>query len=181
MRKVVATEFLSLDGVIEEPGWSLAYWSDEIAQFKQGELFESDALLLGRVTYDGFAQAWPSRTDEDGYADRMNAMPKYVVSTTLHAPEWNNTHVITDDIAGAVSRLKQQRGQNILIFGSGRLIRTLMQHDLIDEYRFLLYPVVLGKGKRLFEEPSNAKLKLVDSQVYSRGVLRVIYAPERTE
>jgi dihydrofolate reductase len=179
MREVVAAEFMSLDGVVENPAWTFRYWNDEIAKFKFDELFASDALLLGRVTYQGFAAAWPSRTDEEGYADRMNGLPKYVVSTTLETAEWNNSHLITENIAEAVSSLKRQSGQNILIFGSATLIHTLMRHDLIDEYRLLVYPVVLGKGQRLFDDESKVDLKLVETKVFSSGVVALIYQPER--
>ena len=146
MRKFIVTEFLTLDGVMEEPAWTAPYWNDEIAKFKFDELFGSDTLLLGRVTYQGFAAAWPSRTDEQGFADRMNGLPKFVVSTTLEKVEWNNSRLIKENVAEEVSKLKQQPGQDILIAGSGTLIHTLMQHNLIDEYRLLVYPVVLGSG-----------------------------------
>ncbi len=177
MRKVVVSEFVSLDGVIHEPMWTFAYWTDEIAQFKYDELFSSDALLLGRMTYEGFAQAWPGRTDEQGYADRMNGLPKYVVSTTLDRAEWNNSHLIKANVAEEVSKLKQQPGQDILIFGSGKLLQTLMQYDLIDQYHLLIYPVVLGSGQRLFEDGSNAKLKLAETQTFSSGVVALVYQP----
>src|SRR5689334_4248162 len=138
MRRVIVSMFVSLDGVMEDPAWTMPYWNKEIAKFKFDELFASDALLLGRVTYQGFTAAWPSMTDEEGYADRMNSLPKFVVSTTLEEVEWN-ARLIKDNIAEEVSKLKQQHGQDILIFGSGELIYTLMQHDLVDEYRLLVY------------------------------------------
>src|SRR5579859_3660980 len=123
MRKLVATEYVTLDGVMDEPGkWSFQFWSEESAKFKFDELFASDALLLGRVTYQGFARAWPSMTDEQGFADRMNSLPKYVVSTTLDAVEWNNSRLIKDHVAEAVANLKQQPGQDILLAGSGKLV-----------------------------------------------------------
>ena len=152
MRKVVVSEYVTLDGVMEEPGtWSFQFWNDEAAKFKFDELFASDALLLGRVTYQGFAKAWPSMTDEQGFADRMNSLPKFVVSTTLKEVEWNNARLMKGNIAEEVSKLKQQPGQDILIAGSADLVHTLMQHDLIDEYRLLVHPIVVGSGKRLFE------------------------------
>ena len=182
MRKVMVTEFIALDGVVEAPEkWSFPYWNDEIAKFKHDELFASDALLLGRVTYEGFAAAWPSRTDETGFADRMNSLPKFVVSTTLDKVEWNNSRLIKDNIAAEVSKLKQQPGQNILIYGSPTLVQTLMQHNLIDEYRLLAYPLVLGSGKRLFKEGNNATLKLVESKIFSTGVVALIYEPAQSE
>jgi dihydrofolate reductase len=179
MRKLIVTEFLSLDGVMEEPAWTVPYWNDEIAKFKYDELFGSDAHLLGRVTYQGFAAAWPSRTDEQGFADRMNGLPKYVVSTTLETVEWNNSHLIKKNVAEEVSKLKQQPGQDILAAGSATLVTTLMEHDLIDEYHLLVYPVVLGKGKRLFKDGSKATLKLVETKPFSSGVVAHIYQPDR--
>jgi dihydrofolate reductase len=177
-RRLAATLFISLDGVVEEPQkWSFAYWNDEIAKFKFEETFASDALLLGRVTYEGFAAAWPGRKDPDGFADRFNIMPKYVASKTLTKLEWNNSHLIKGDLAREVSKLKEQPGQDIVIHGSPGLIRSLMPHGLIDEYRLLVYPIVLGQGKRLFDEESQAKLKLADSKAFSSGVVKVVYEP----
>jgi len=186
MRKVFVTEFVSLDGVMEDPGgaekfvhggWTMPYWSDEIGKFKLDELFSSDALLLGRVTYQGFAAAWPSRTDEEGFAQRMNSLPKYVVSTTLDKAEWNNSHLIKGNIPKEVSQLKKQPGQDIMVAGSNRLVHTLMQHDLIDEYRLLVYPVVLGSGKRLFGDVSKATLRPVETKMFSSGVVLLRYQP----
>ncbi len=155
MRKLVASMFVSLDGVMEDPGgaektkhggWTMPYWNGEIGKFKLDELFESDALLLGRVTYQGFAAAWPSRTDKQGFAERMNSIPNYVVSTTLEEVEWNNSRLIKGNVVEEVSKLEQLPGQNILIAGSGELVHTLMKHDLIDEYR-LLVSCCFGKRK----------------------------------
>lgn len=129
MRKVIVTEFITLDGIVEAPEkWSFPFWNDEIAKFKHDELFASDALLLGRVTYQGFAAAWPSRTDETGFADRINSLPKFVVSTTLDKVEWNNSSLIkdTNHLADEISKLKQQLGQNLLIYGSPQLVQSLM-------------------------------------------------------
>lgn len=188
MRKVIVSEFVSLDGVMEGPGrddpfelagWTMPYGNQEIGKLKFDELFASDALLLGRVTYQGFAAAWPSMKDEAGFADRMNSLPKYVVSTTLKKVEWNNSRLIKGNIAEQVSKLKQQPGQDILIGGSGKLVHTLIQHDLIDEYRLLVYPVVLGSGKRLFKDGSNATLKLVETKTFSSGVVLLRYQPNR--
>jgi len=182
MRKVVVSEFVSLDGVIEEPSWTFQFSSEEQQKFKFDELFASDALLLGRVTYEGFAAAWPSATDEEGFADRMNGLPKYVVSTTLEEPlEWNNSRLIEGDVAEEVSRLKQQPGHDILIYGSGELVHTLMQHDLIDEYRLMVYPVVLGSGKRLFRDGINTTLRLVETRTFSSGVVVLSYRPAEKE
>ena len=175
MRKVVVTEFLSLDGVMEEPAWTFPYWNDEIAKFKADETLASDALLLGRVTYQGFAAAWPKSTDEG--AAYMNSVRKYVVSTTLDRVEWNNSHLIKTNVVEEVSRLKQQDGQNILVYGSATLVQTLMQHNLVDKYHVLVYPVVLGKGKRLFQDGGSATLKLADTKAFSSGVVALIYQP----
>ena len=181
MRKIVVAEFLSLDGVMEEPAWTRPYWNDEIAKFKFDELFASGALLLGRVTYQGFAAAWPSMKDEQGYADRMNSLPKFVVSETLEKVEWNNSRLIKDAkrVAEQVSKLKQQPDQDLLIFGSGELVQTLMQHDLVDEYHLLVYPVVLGSGKRLFRDGSKMNLKLVEAKSFSSGVALLRYQPDK--
>ena len=159
MRKVVVSEFVTLDGVMEDPSWTFQFSSEEQQKFKFDELAASDTLLLGRVTYEGFAAAWPNMMEQYGgprraelgeYADMMNGYPKYVVSTTLEEPlEWNNSTLIVGDVAEEVSRLKQQPGKDILIFGSGDLVDTLMRRDLIDDYRLMVFPVVLGSGQRL--------------------------------
>ena len=177
MRKVVVTEFLSLDGVMEEPAWTFKYWNDESAKFKGEESSASDALLLGRVTYQGFAAAWPESKDEG--ADYFNSVRKYVVSTTLDKAEWNNSRLIKDNIVEEITRLKQQDGKDIVVHGSAMLVQTLIQHDLVDCYRLLVYPVVLGKGKRLFKEGTTATLKLVEAQSFSSGVAALIYEPDR--
>jgi len=176
MRKVVVAEFLSLDGVMEEPAWSMPYWNDEIARFKTDESFASDAHLLGRITYQGFAKVWPTRTGEEG-ADRMNDLPKYVVSTTLEKAEWNNSHVIKANVAEAVNLLNRQPGQDILVAGSATLVQTLIKENLVDEYHLLVYPVVVGKGKRLFQDGTTTVLQLVDSKTFSSGVMALIYQP----
>src|SRR5207245_4035496 len=176
MSRLAATLFMSLDGVVESPEkWSFPYWNDEIGKFKHEETFSSDALLLGRVTYEGFAAAWPGRKDEEGFADLFNGMPKYVASKTLKKLEWNNSHLIKGNLAAEVSKLKQQPGHDIVIHGSPTLIRSLLPHDLIDEYRLLVYPIVLGRGKRLFDETSQAKLKLAESETFSKGVVKLVY------
>lgn len=176
MSKVVLSEYVSLDGVIENPAWSGPYWNDEISQFKFDELFASDVLLLGRVTYEGFAKAWPTMKDEVGFADRMNRMPKHVATTTLTTPEWN-AQFIKENVAEEVTKFKQQPGQNMLLYGSGNFVQTLMKHNLIDEYRLLVYPVVLGSGQRLFTDESKASLKLVETKTFSSGVVALIYHP----
>jgi dihydrofolate reductase len=180
MRKVVIAEFLSLDGVMEAPEkWTFQFWNDEMAKFKHDELFASDAHLLGRVTYQIFAAAWPSRTDKQGFADRMNNLPKYVVSTTLKKAEWKNSHLIKENVAEEIAKLKQQSGQDILVAGSSTLVQTLIQHNLIDEYHLFVFPVVLGSGKRLFKDASNTTLKLVDTKAFSSGVVLLYYVPDK--
>jgi dihydrofolate reductase len=182
MRKIVVSEYVSLDGVFEEPGeWSFDFFNDEAEQFKFDELFASDLLLLGRKTYEGFAAAWPSMSDERGFADRMNSLPKLVASTTLDEAEWNAS-LVRENVAEEVSKLKQQPGRDILVGGSAELARTLMQHDLVDEYRFMLHPVVLGKGRRFFKDGTETKvLKLVDAKTFSSGVAVLTYRPSGTK
>jgi dihydrofolate reductase len=188
---MTVSEFITLDGVVEDPGGAESFehggWSfkfeqgPEGEQYKLDEVLAADALLLGRVTYEGFAAAWPAITDEAGFADKMNGMPKYVVSTTLERPEWNNTTVIKGDVAGEVSKLKQQAG-DLLVTGSPTLIRTLMEHDLVDEYRLMVFPIVLGTGKRLFGDGSKlSTLRLVDAKpVGPDGVVVLTYERART-
>jgi dihydrofolate reductase len=178
VRKIVVTEFLSVDGVMEEPAWTFPYWNDEIAKFKGEESSASDALLLGRVTYQGFAAAWPESKDEG--ADYFNSVRKYVVSNTLEEPlEWTNSTLIKANIVEEITNLKQQDGKDITVHGSATLVQALMQHDLVDRYRLLVYPVVLGKGKRLFKEGIPATLKLLGSQSFSSGVVALVYEPDR--
>lgn len=190
MRKIVVTEFVTLDGVMEDPGgaekskhggWAFQFnRGPEGDKFKFDELLASDALLLGRVTYQGFAAAWPSIKDESGFADRMNGISKYVVSTTLQQAGWNNSHLIKSQVVEQVSKLKTMPGQDILVAGSGQLVRTLMQHDLVDEYRLMVYPVILGGGKRLFQDGSDPRaLRLVEAKPVGSGILTLVYQPER--
>jgi dihydrofolate reductase len=186
--KIVVTEFVSLDGVVEAPGGGENFkhggWSFEISRgdegdkFKLDETMSSEALLLGRVTYEGFAAAWPSRTDEFGFADKFNSMPKYVVSSTLKDPEWNNSTVLTGDVADEVAKLKERHDGDIVVHGSPQLVQTLIENDLVDEYRLMVFPVVLGSGKRLFGETTDKKsLRLVDSKVVGDGVSILVYQP----
>ncbi len=186
MGRIVVTEFVSLDGVIEDPGGSENFthsgWSfevdrgDEGENFKLDETLSSEALLLGRVTYEGFAQAWPSREGE--FADKFNTMPKYVVSSTLEEPGWNNSTVLKGDIEEEVARLRREHEGDIVVHGSARLVQTLVERDLVDELRLMVFPVVLGSGKRLFTETSDKKpLRLVDSKIVGDGVAILIYQP----
>jgi dihydrofolate reductase len=187
MRKLVVSEFVSLDNVMEDPGgsekfthggWTQQYWNDDIGKFKYDELFACDMLLLGRVTYQGFAEAWPSRKDEAGFADRMNCVPKYVVSATLAEAGWNNSTIIRSNIFGAISKIKKETGQDILVVGSRRLVRVLMEYELVDRYQLLVFPVILGSGKRLFddlEKPVN--LKLIKTKSFKTGIILQTYEP----
>lgn len=177
MRAIVVTEFVSLDGVMEHPAWTFPYWNDEIAAFKGEETSGADTLLLGRVTYEGFAAAWPASEDEG--APYMNSVAKVVVSSTLTSADWNNTTLIRDNVVETIRQLKAQPGKDILVYGSATLVQTLMQHDLVDRYRLLVYPVVLGAGKRLFNAGTTATLKLVSVQSFSSGVTDLIYEPQR--
>ena len=179
MRKVIVTMFVTLDGVMEAPEkWVFPFWNDDIAKFKHDELFATDTHLLGRVTYETFAAAWPSRKDDAGFADRMNSLPKFVVSTTLGKAEWNNSTIIKSKVADAVLALKKEAGQNILVAGSATLVESLMQHGLVDEYRLLTFPIVLGSGKRLFAQGSKASLTLVEARSFGSGVVLLRYQPE---
>jgi dihydrofolate reductase len=184
--RIVVTEFVSLDGVIEDPGGSENFthsgWSFEVDRGDDGESFKldetlsSEALLLGRVTYEGFAEAWPSREGE--FADKFNTMPKYVVSSTLEEPGWNNSTVLKGDIEEEVAKLRREHEGDIVVHGSARLVQTLVDRDLVDELRLMVFPVVLGSGKRLFTETSDKKpLRLVDSKIVGDGVAILIYQP----
>lgn len=179
MSKIVATTFVSLDGVMQEPRWSFKYWGDDIANYKFTELMQSDAQLLGRVTWEGFAQAWPDRKDEQGYADKFNSMPKYVVSDTLQEAGWTNSHIVRgSNLVSRVNELRAAPGGDILISGSATLINTLLKHNLVDEYKLLTYPIVLGAGKRIFFDGSSVNLKLTNSIPFKSGAIALIYQPE---
>jgi dihydrofolate reductase len=185
MGRIVVTEFVSLDGVMEAPGgedfkykgWSFDFdRGEEGNQFKLDETVESDALLLGRVTYEGFAAAWPAREGE--FADKFNTMPKYVVSSTLEDPEWNNSTVLTGDVVDEVTKLRQELDGDIYVHGSCQLAQMLIEHDLVDELHLMVFPVLLGTGKRLFGDTSDKKtLRLVDSKTVGDGVAILIYQP----
>jgi dihydrofolate reductase len=186
MGKIVVTEFVSLDGVMEDPGGSEDFehggWTFEIDRgeegnrFKLEETLEADAQLLGRVTFEGFAAAWPSREGE--FADKFNQMPKYVVSSTLADPEWSNSTVLRGDLAEEMAKLKREVEGTILVAGSARLVQGLLELDLVDELRLMVFPVVLGAGRRLFGETSAKKpLRLVDSKTVGAGVAILVYEP----
>lgn len=186
-RKIVVTEYVTLDGVMEDPGggdktghggWSFQFWSDEAAKYKYDELFSSDALLLGRVTYEGFAKAWPTMTGTGDFGERMNGIPKYVVSTTLKDLSWNNSRLIKGNVAEEIAKLKQQPGQAILIAGSAALVNSLIPYHLIDEYRLMVHPVVVGGGKRLFKDGSAIQsLKLIETRTFASGIVVLHYQP----
>jgi dihydrofolate reductase len=186
MGRIVVTEFISLDGVIEDPGGSEDFryggWSfqisrgDEGDQFKLDETMSAEALLLGRRTYEGFAEAWPPREGE--FADKFNNMPKYVVSSTLKDPDWTNSTVLDGDLVEQVSRLKQDVDGDVVVHGSAQLVQGLVEHGLVDEMRLMVFPVVLGTGKRLFGETSDKhSLRLADSKIVGDGVAILVYEP----
>jgi dihydrofolate reductase len=184
MARIVVTEFVSLDGVMEEPGWTFDFdRGKEGDQFKYEELFAAGSLLLGRVTYQGFAAAWPNMGGDD-FGQRMNSIHKYVVSNTLADGEgaWGPTTVIRGDVAAEVQALRDQPGGNLLVEGSARLVHTLAQHNLVDEYRLMVFPVILGQGKRAFPDsmPAPAKLTLTGSRTVGSGVLLLNLTPDRT-
>jgi len=189
MGRIVVTEFVSLDGVMEAPGGGEDYkhggWTFEIDRGEEGNKFKVDetlgaeALLLGRRTYEGFAAAWPSREGE--FAAKFNVMPKYVVSSTLENPEWNNSTVLKGDLVEEVSRLRDTAAGDVYVQGSAQLVQALVEHDLVDELRLMVFPLLLGKGKRLFGETSDKKrLRLAESRTVGDGVTILIYQPAQT-
>lgn len=191
MRKVVVSEFVSLDRVMEDPSWESPFRGEEQEKFKFAELALADALLLGRKTYERFAAAWPVMMEhyEDPrrkalgeYTDMMNGYPKHVVSTTLQESlGWNNSTLMKGDVGEEVEELKQQEGKDILVFGSAQLVRKLMEHDRIDEYRLMVFPIIVGKGKHLFEDGEDGRiLELVDSKTFGTGVVSLAYRLERS-
>lgn len=188
MGKVVVTEFVSLDGVMEDPGGAEDYrhggWTFEFDRgaegdrFKLEELEEAEAQLLGRVTYEGFAAAWPTIEDSSGFAEKMNSMPKYIVSSTLESPSWSNSSVLSGDLADEVARLHREIDGTILVAGSARLVQGLLRHDLVDELRLMVFPVVLGEGKRLFDGLAEKKpLRPLESRSFGEGVELHVYEP----
>lgn len=189
MRKIIASTFVTLDGVMEAPGhgdttlpahrgWSEPFMNDEIGALMFEQMQATDALLLGRKTYQDFAAFWPQVPEGDPFGKMMNGMTKYVVSTTLHTAEWNNSSLIGENAIQALARLKQQAGQNIQVPGSGDLINSLMQHDLIDQFQLMVCPVVLGTGKRLFKDGSAPRsLRLVGARSFDSGMALLTYEP----
>ena len=188
MRRVIASEFVTLDGVMEAPGhephpdgrnaWALRHVGEDQQRFKVDELFQAGAILLGRVTYEIFAAFWPTAPKDDGFADRMNDIPKYVVSKTLETASWRNTQIIGDDPAEAITDLKRAPGGDIFLYGSGELLNSLIARDVIDEYRIMVFPVLLGSGKRLFKDASDTShLGLVETRTFESGVILLTYRP----
>lgn len=187
MRKLVITEFLSLDGIFESPGpegagykyegWTFPYSNQQFMDFKSKELEDTDMLLLGRVTYDVFAKAWP-KLKSDWFSDKFNSMPKYVVSKTLKKATWTNSHIISENIVEEIKKLKAENGGDIDVHGSGQLVRFLLEHKLVDQINLLVYPVILGEGKKLFGGLPKTELKLIESEEFSTGIIKLIYQPK---
>jgi dihydrofolate reductase len=188
MRKIILSPLITLDGVVEAPGgepnfkytgWSGEYFDDEYLHFSLKQTMDAEALLIGRHTYEGFAASWPNIQDKEGFGDKMNSMQKYVVSTTLQNPTWNNTTVISKNVVDEIRKLKSESGGDLLVNGSGTLAQTLLQHDLVDEYRFMLHPTILGIGNGLYRNVGERKkLKLADTKVFRSGIVVLIYHPE---
>ena len=190
MGKIVVTEFISLDGVMEDPGggenaghgaWTFEFdRGEEGNKFKLDELRDSEAQLLGRVTYEGFAAAWPSMEDEAGFAEKMNSMPKYVFSSTLQEASWSNSTILSGDFAGEIGKLKQEVDGTILVAGSAQLVQGLVETDLLDELRLMVFPVLLGSGKRLFDETSREhRLRLTESGTVGEGIATLVFERSR--
>ena len=188
MRRLIASEFVTLDGVMEAPGhdphrdgknaWALRYAGADQQRYKAEELLEAGAILMGRVTYEIFAAFWPTAPSDEGFAERMNALPKYVVSGSLGTAGWQNSRIIKGDPAGRIAELKQQAGGDILLVGSADLLNSLVPHDLIDEYRLMVFPVLLRGGKRLFRDATDiTHLELVDTRTFASGVTVLTYRP----
>jgi dihydrofolate reductase len=179
--RLVATEYLSLDGVFEEPGhWSGPFFNDEAGQFKWTELQASDALLLGRKTYEGFAAAWPTMKGTGEFGEKMNGMTKYVVTSTLDKVEWTGSKLVKGDVAAEVRKLKKEPGHDLLLSGSAQLFNALMQENLIDLYRIMLHPIVLGKGKRLFPDRVDKRiLDLAEIKRFRSGIVVLEYGPAK--
>jgi dihydrofolate reductase len=177
MGRIVASTYITLDGVMDEPqNWSLQYFDESAGQLATEVLFAADALLLGRKTYENFAAAWPNRPAGDPFTDRMNGMPKYVASRTLEKAEWNNSHLLRGEAADTIAELKEQE-QTLLVYGSATLTQTLLAHELLDELRLWLHPLVLGGGKRLFGDAALGRLRLEDERTLPSGVVVLTYAP----
>ena len=185
-RRIAATYFMTLDGVVQDPqNWSFPYWNEETQKFKEAELEKTDALLLGRTTYEAFAAAWPARKGMDWFATKFNTMPKYVVSNKLQKADWENSTIIVGDVESEIRKLTKTGQGDIGVHGSVSLTNWLAEHDMLDELRILLYPLTLGHGLRLFEHQPKTKFQLVESKPFTNGVVSLIYkrikdeSPER--
>ncbi len=177
--RLVATEYVSLDGVFEEPGhWSFPFFNEEAGQFKWSELQASEALLLGRKTYEGFAAAWPTMEGTGEFGEKMNTMPKYVVSSTLERADWAGSNLVKEDVVEAVRKLKQTPGQDLLLSGSAQLFNALMKENMIDLYRLMVHPIVLGQGRRLFAGDAGERtLELTSTKAFGTGIIVLEYVP----
>ncbi len=190
MRKLLVTEFVSLDGVFQAPGpdgsgfkyegWSFPFNNNEFMKFKVDELEATDILLLGRVTYEGFADSWPQRSG-DPFSDKFNSMPKYVVSKTLKNADWNNSHIISDNVIEEITKLKHEDGGDITVHGSGSLSKFLIEHNLVDEITIMVYPIILGIGRQLFTDMPKTKIKLIEAKPFQSGIVVLRYRPEEIE
>ncbi len=180
MAKIVVSEFISLDGVIETPqNWHMSYINEDMGAATMEQLLGADVLLYGRNTYDEMAGVWPHmKNNEYGIADKLNSAPKYVVSNTLQSTDWNHTTIISGDVVDAISKLKQDTDGVIAITGSGTLIASLLPTGLIDEYQLMVHPVVVGKGKHLFPDGADVKLKLTGTQTFASGVILLTYVSD---
>ncbi len=176
MRKLKLAMYVSVDGVVENPAWTGPFWNDELSDLQRDYLFASDALLLGRVTYEGFAAAWPTMEGTGEFGEKMNSMPKFVASRTLDKGEWNAT-IIKGELATEVAKLKEQPGQDLLIYGSGDVVDELTRHGLIDEFRLMVHPVIVGSGKRLFNGQQTTTLHLANNVTTATGVSVLTYTP----
>lgn len=178
MRKIIVSSQVSMDMVIENPqNFVFDYTNDEFMAYALEQLFESDALIMGRLTYEGFSQAWQAMAGQNEFAERMNSLPKYVASRTLKEPLTWNANLIKGEIPNEVARLKEQNGKNILQYGSGELTHTLLQHGLVDEFRLMVFPVAMGAGQRPFAEIEKTPMKLLESKTFRTGVVILHYQP----
>lgn len=182
MRKIVAVEFVSLDGVVEAPHeWHFPYFNDEMGEAVGGQMAAADALLLGRVTYEGFAEAWPQRGDDEPGAAEMNNIQKYVVSSTLKTADWKNSTILSGDLAEEIARIKALPGKNIWISGSITLVQSMLAQGLLDELHLLIHPIVVGKGQKMFRDGEQLPLEVVESKVFENGVVSAVYRPAGKE
>ena len=175
MGKIIVSEFATLDGVMEDPRWTFEFqWSDDQMKFKNAELENAEALLLGRVTYQGFAEAWP-KMQQDSYGKRMNSITKHVVSSTLQTADWNNSHLVKGDLVEELTKLREQSKGYLLVFGSLKLTNFLIEHGLADELTLWVYPIFLGKGRRIFDDQSRSRPKLVEAKGFESGTVLLRY------